>query len=358
MLYSVARRYLFRKDPEDAHDQIIKSLEFAQRRSYLMRVLRQLYYFEDDRLSQEIMGLEFDNPLGIAAGFDKNARVPKALSSLGFGHIEIGGVTAREQEGNPRPRLFRLPEDDALINRMGFNNEGADRIARRMEEHGDLDVPVGVNIGKSKDSEDPVQDYLYTFRAMREKGDYFVVNVSSPNTPGLRNLQQKKSLKNILEAIGEENHDDKPLLVKISPDLSEEALDEVIDVADETGLDGIIAVNTTTSRENLNTKGDVKEERGGLSGKPLRNVATRRIDYLYTKTGGEIPIIGVGGIFTAEDAYEKIKAGASLVQLYTGMVYEGPKVAKNINKGLTRLMEEEGLSHISEAVGRDSGTHL
>ena len=308
-------------------------------------------------------GLAFKNPVGIAAGFDKNGVATQALSALGFGFIEAGSVTNVPQPGNPRPRLFRLPQDQALINRAGFNNEGAAKIAARLREHRP-DCILGINIGKSRvvSVEDAAEDYLACFDKIYDVADYVVVNVSSPNTPNLRQLQSAAALSSLLDALQKRNrelveqgkrHEAVPLLVKIAPDLSLQELEEIVGVAQVSEISGIIATNTTTGRAGLRTPLREVElfGEGGLSGAPLRLRSNEVIAALYRITRGSIPIIGVGGIFTAADAWDKICAGASLVQLYTGFIYRGPGVAREINEGLAKILEREGFQSFDEAVG-------
>lgn len=347
--YDLVKPLLFRLPAERAHGLVHALLHAAQgtpaESAFATRFRR-----DDPRLSVEAFGLRFPNPVGVAAGFDKNARVPSALASLGFGHVEVGGVTARPQEGNPRPRLFRLREDRAIVNRMGFNNDGADAIGRRLAGQSLPAVPVGINVGKSKVAplESAEEDYLYTYRKVADSGDYFVVNVSSPNTPGLRDLQDREHLERILTTLQDEGAS--PLLVKLSPDLPEPAVEDVIDLADELDLDGIIATNTTTERPPSLRSRHAREE-GGLSGKPLEARATEMVQFVAQRT--DLPVIGVGGVFTAADAYRKIRAGACLVQLYTGLVYEGPTIARDINDGLLALLERDGFDSVEDAVGVD-----
>jgi dihydroorotate dehydrogenase len=301
--------------------------------------------------------------VGLAAGFDKNGVAAEGLAALGFGFIEVGTVTNRPQPGNPRPRLFRLPQDQALINRMGFNNEGAQAVAEHLRHHRPGCV-LGVNIGKSRAVavEDATADYLASFESVYDVADYLAVNVSSPNTPGLRDLQQSDALYALLQALqarnrelatGRTDHKPLPLLVKIAPDLQECDLEAIVDVAERAGLSGIIATNTTTSRARLKTTGSVIEEygEGGLSGAPLRAQSTEIIAALYRLTRGRIPIIGVGGIFNAADAWEKICAGASLIQIYTGFIYEGPGIVRDINEGLHERLIKYGFGGLDEAVG-------
>jgi len=348
-LYSLAKPLLFRLPPETAHHVIHRGLRVAQA-TPLEGLLRRQYRVEDERLGVDALGLSFPTPVGVAAGFDKNAQIPRALSALGFGHVEVGGVTAEAQAGNPRPRLFRLPEDRALVNRMGFNNEGADAIGERLDESRLPDVPVGVNIGKSKSTplEEAADDYAYTYDAVADAGDYFVVNVSSPNTPGLRELQDRGPLVEILSRLQEKGAS--PLLVKVSPDLSEAATADALAVVRDLELDGVIAVNTTTKRDESLRSPNAAEE-GGLSGAPLEHRATERIRFVAERV--DVPVIGVGGIASAEGAYRKLRAGASVVQLYTGLVYEGPQLAREINRGLLGLLERDGFASVEDAVGAD-----
>jgi dihydroorotate dehydrogenase len=301
--------------------------------------------------------LKFANPVGLAAGLDKNGVALQPLAALGFGFIEAGTVTYHPQPGNPRPRLFRLREDEALINRAGFNNDGAAAFARRVEQHRPSCV-LGVSIGKSKITplENATEDYLASFELVYKVADYIAVNVSSPNTPQLRELQQSQQLTSLLSALQQRNRELQqplPLLVKLSPDLERSELETIVDVVQRLGIDGIIATNTTISREDLRTDAQRVAAcgEGGLSGKPIKTRSTKMIADLYELTRGRIPLIGVGGIFTAEDAWEKITAGASLVQLYTGFIYQGPNIAREINEGLAKILAREGLKNISDAVG-------
>lgn len=303
-------------------------------------ILKNLFAVSHPSLERNLWGISFPNPVGLAAGFDKDAKYTDALACLGFGFIEIGTVTPRPQPGNPQPRSFRLPADKALINRMGFNNDGATAAKQRLlqrKEH----IIIGGNIGKNKDTpnENAMDDYEKCFNELYDVVDYFVVNVSSPNTPGLRDLQEKQPLMKLLNRLMELNKQTgkpKPLLLKIAPDLTDTQLDDIITIVKETEIQGIVATNTTIDRSNLQTPEAEVESigAGGLSGKPLTKRATDVIKYLHCKSNGTIPIIAVGGIFTAADAKEKLDAGASLVQVYTGFIYEGPAIVKNICKGL------------------------
>jgi len=365
MLYkSLVRPLLFRKDPERSHEQILAILSHLE---FLYGTLNDFYRVKDDRLKVQVGPLTFPNPVGLAAGFDKNAVAPKALSAFGFGFMEIGAVTAQAQPGNPKPRLYRLPEDHALINRLGFNNEGAEAIALKLERlraRGAMpEIPLGINIGRTKivETKDAVADFLAAFEKLFPHGDFFTLNVSSPNTPNLRALQEKTRLRELLAAVQEKNRalatrakiDSKPLFVKIAPDMKFSQVDEIIDVVGAVKLTGIVATNATAfTREGL--KSPAGREPGGLSGRPITKIVTSFVSHIFQVTQGRLPIIGVGGIFNAEDAYDKIKAGASAVQIYTGWVYEGPGAVKRINRGLLRLFERDGLKHLSEAVGMES----
>ncbi|MFW5919574.1 MAG: quinone-dependent dihydroorotate dehydrogenase [Halanaeroarchaeum sp.] len=348
-MYRAVKPLLFRFPPETAHDLVVRGLQASQHEPILDR-LRDRFVVSNDRLRTDAFGVTFPNPVGVAAGFDKNARVPRALAALGFGHVEVGGVTAEAQPGNPRPRLFRLPEDRALVNRMGFNNEGADAVGDRLATTPAPDVPLGVNVGKSKSTplEDAADDYLYTYERVGDHADFVVVNVSSPNTPGLRDLQDREPLERILGTLVDAGAS--PLLVKVSPDLHREAIADVVELAEELGLDGIVATNTTIAREE-GLQNENRAQEGGLSGKPLEDRATALVRFVATRT--DLPVVGVGGIFTAEDAYEKIRAGASIVQLYTGLIYEGPTIARDINRGLLERLDRDGFDSIHEAVGVD-----
>lgn len=360
---SLIRPVLFRKDPEQSHDAVLRMLA---RNEWLYGTLEEFFKIEDERLEVKIGPLAFANPVGLAGGFDKNALAPKMISAFGFGFMEIGAITAQAQPGNPKPRLYRLPEDAALINRLGFNNEGAEAIAIRLDclraRGGRPKIPLGMNIGRTKivETKDAVADFLSCFDALFPHGDFFTVNVSSPNTPNLRELQDKNLLSELLSALQEKNTqlakqakiDPKPVFVKIAPDMEFDQVDEIIEVVDQEKLTGIVATNATAfKREGLKSANG--REPGGLSGRPITAMVTHFISHIYRNTRGRLPVIGVGGIFNAQDAYEKIKAGANAVQIYTGWIYEGPGAVKRINKGLLRLLERDGLKHISDAVGRD-----
>jgi dihydroorotate dehydrogenase len=361
MIYKTfVRPLLFLQDAEKTHEQ---TLAILARLGFLEGALGNFFCIDDSRLQVRLGSLTLANPVGLAAGFDKNGAAIRTWPGFGFGFVEIGAITAQAQPGQPKPRLFRLPNDGALINRLGFNNEGAEAIAAKLKvlrSNGrPLKIPLGINIGRTKivATKDAAADYLFTFEKLFSYGDYFTVNVSSPNTPELRDLQQKEHLVKLLETIQTKNRDlgrqsrtgEKPVFVKIDPDMEFSQAEEVIAVAQAQKLAGIVATNASAVlRENLTTP---VNQPGGLSGKPLRARATAFIRHLYRATRGNLPIIGAGGIFTAEDAYEKIQAGASAVQILTGFVYEGPSAVKRINAGLLKLIERDGFKSIGEAVG-------
>ncbi|TAH22490.1 MAG: quinone-dependent dihydroorotate dehydrogenase [Cytophagales bacterium] len=336
------RPILFFFDAERAHRITFNLLKISFLLPFSKTIFKSLFFYESPKLEKNIMGLKFKNPIGLAAGFDKNAELIDEFASFGFGFIEIGTVTPKGQEGNPKPRLFRLLEDEAIINRMGFNNEGVEKIVERLKKR-KSDVIVGGNIGKNKvtPNEDAAKDYEITFDALHDFVDYFVVNVSSPNTPNLRELQDKEPLKNLLRTLKEKNlkkDKKKPILLKIAPDLNENQLEDIIEIVQEVGIEGIVATNTTIGRENLKT---VQSEvdavgAGGLSGKPLCHRSTEVIRFLRQRLAKEFVIIGVGGIFTAKDAQEKLDAGADLVQVYTGFVYEGVSMIGKIKRHLEK----------------------
>ncbi|PSR15237.1 MAG: dihydroorotate dehydrogenase (quinone) [Bacteroidetes bacterium] len=328
---------LFRLAPEQAHHLTVKLLEYSLLVPGVGALLKWLYGTDDVRLRRQCFGLDFPNPVGLAAGFDKDGRYYAAMSHLGFGFVEIGTVTPRPQPGNPQPRLFRLPADEALINRMGFNNEGVDALVQRLQQGRPPGLIIGGNIGKNKDTPNAqaTEDYLICFNQLFDYVDYFVVNVSSPNTPNLRDLQEKEPLTHLLATLQANNQaraQPKPLLLKIAPDLTDGQLDDIVEIAQTTGLAGVIATNTTIGRAGLLTAATAVADigNGGLSGAPLRERATEVIRYLHQKSGGQLPIIGVGGIGSGADAVEKLRAGACLVQVYSGMVYAGPGLVKEI----------------------------
>lgn len=338
MYKSLIKPVLFLFPPEKAHAITVFAWRFLSGVPVLSSALKSWLAFEHPALEKTVFGIKFPNPIGLAAGFDKDGKYFKDMSKLGFGFIEIGTVTPKPQPGNPQPRLFRLPADQALINRMGFNNDGVEELAQRLKNHPSSGIIIGGNIGKNKDTpnEQAINDYLICLRTLYPYVDYFVVNVSSPNTPGLRELQEKEPLTNLLKTLKEEiqHHEvKKPLLLKIAPDLTDSQLDDIVDIILTTRTDGVIATNTTIARSNLHSDTSAIGA-GGLSGLPLKDRSTEVIRYLVKKSNGKIPVIGVGGIFSARDAREKLDAGASLVQVYTGLIYEGPFMIRNIKKNL------------------------
>lgn len=357
MVWPVARSALFRLDPERVHGVAHRALRLLGAPA----IARRVRPGSPPSLRVRCFGLEFDNPLGLAAGFDKGEVNAAGLFALGFGHVEIGTITPRPQAGNPRPRLFRLPEQRALLNRMGFNNEGAEACAARLAA-----LPpqarlgrIGVNVGKNKDTpnERAVEDYLECIDRLHPWADYLVVNLSSPNTPGLRQLQEKEPLTRLLTACVTKARSlpvARPVLVKLAPDLSPEALDEAVDVAVAACAAGIIATNTTISRPGAVGSHPLAAEAGGLSGAPLEPLATSAVRRAYARAGGRIPIVGVGGVMNAEGAYAKIRAGATLVQTYTGFVYGGPTFPRDLVRGLESLLRRDGFRSVSEAVGADA----
>lgn len=345
MLYPFLRSCMFMLPPEEAHNFSMKSLEKIHATALGKKILANRFNFTHPSLEKKVFGLKFKNPVGLAAGFDKNAMYLESLQALGFSHVEIGTVTPKGQPGNDRPRSFRLPQDKALINRMGFNNDGAEIIRTRLElwrnSSKKTGLIVGGNIGKNKvtENEDAWKDYVFCFQQLFDVVDYFVVNVSSPNTPGLRALQEKDSLAKIfteLKNINLQKSKPKPLLLKIAPDLTNEQLDDIVQLTGDIQLDGLVATNTTISRENLVTPKAAIDKigAGGLSGKPVKDRSTAVLQYLRNSLSNTVPLIASGGIFTADDAREKLNAGAALLQVYTGFIYQGPGIVKDICKGL------------------------
>ncbi|XP_076650851.1 dihydroorotate dehydrogenase 2 [Halictus rubicundus] len=339
-------------DPELAHNAAIKMLKWGLVGKQTIK--------DPASLEMNVWGMQFNNPIGMAAGFDKQAEAVEGLHRIGFSFVEIGSVTPKPQSGNPKPRVFRLVEDNAVVNRYGFNSEGHDTVwhrLKKLKENKDFHGIVGVNLGKNKTMQDAAQDYIDGIKKFSDVADYFVINVSSPNTPGLRSLQSKKDLEQLLTRINEvrlEIESKQPLLLKLAPDLSESERQDVADVIlrKQTKVDGLILCNTTVTRNNL--KSTLQEEDGGLSGAPLTDMSTAMISDMYNRTNGSVPIIGVGGIFTGADAYDKIKAGASLVQLYTSFAYLGPPIVTKIKRELNEMLAKDGLASIKEAVGKDN----
>ncbi len=345
MLYDIAKNFIFTLEAERAHGLTIAGLK-----AFPMGPAPD----SDPVLATTVAGLDFVNPIGMAPGFDKNGEVPDALIRMGFGYAEVGTLTPRPQAGNPKPRVFRLIEDRAVINRLGFNNEGQEkaiprleRIRRRMGKG-----VLGINIGANKDSDDRIADYVTGVQNMAPLADYLTVNISSPNTPGLRALQDKGALQDLLAAVMEARGElAVPVFLKVAPDLEPEDIDDIVEVTAEQKLAALIVSNTTITRDGLTSKN--QKETGGLSGEPLKAMALQRLKDFRTASGGQIPLIGVGGIATAEDAYERIRAGASLVQLYTAMIYEGPTIARCMASELAKMLKADGFASVADAVGVD-----
>ena len=379
-LYRQLRPLLFAGDAEKVHERMLTSVEFISKIPGFLPLLRSLFLEENPLLRSQLFDKTLNNPIGLAAGFDKDGRIHPALFALGFGFVEIGTVTPRPQEGNPRPRLFRLKEDHAVINRMGFNNQGAWKMAERLVANtlkiksADADIfelsedypaniasgMLGINIGKNKDTslEKATEDYVSALSTLHPFAEYFTLNISSPNTEDLRNLQEKEALRILLDSVCarrdelDRNHSrNTPLLVKLAPDLDGEALEKSVRVIQEFSIQGIIVTNTTVERPELISK--YRTETGGLSGKPLQKRSTAMIRTLFAELGADIPIIGVGGIFNGADAYEKIRAGAAAVQIYTALIYEGPGLVRKVKEELANLLESDGYKSVSEAVGAD-----
>jgi dihydroorotate dehydrogenase len=336
-MYKLIKLILFKFNPERIHYIVTDSLKLMQKVWGFPKLMKSIYNFEHPILKKTVFGLDFKNPVGLGAGFDKNGEFIEEFSNFGFGFIEVGTVTPLPQPGNEKPRMFRLKADDALINRMGFNNKGVDVLARKLKTVKRDGLIIGGNIGKNKNTpnKDAVNDYIKCFDVLFDVVDYFVVNVSSPNTPGLRDLQEKEPLMNILNTLQKrnlKNNISKPILLKIAPDLTDSQLDDIVEIVRETKIAGVVATNTTISRDSLSSAESDKNEIGGLSGKPLTKRSTEIIRYLSQKSNQSFPIIGVGGIHSAKDAQQKLDAGASLIQVYTGFVYEGPGLVKRILK--------------------------
>lgn len=364
---TAVRPRLFKHNAEEIHSFTLHALGWASRHEFVCDAMESL--LAPAQLPVDLLGLHFANPIGLAAGMDKIGEAVPAWAAMGFGFTELGGVTWHAQPGNPKPRIFRAIADEAIVNRMGFNNDGAEALAEKLKQWRALGRwpkhPVGINLGKSKITplENAAEDYANSFRVLRDYADFFVVNVSSPNTPNLRQLQDKFALDEIFTALRQvqnaraRHQSVKPILVKVAPDLSFEALDEILQLAGPGNIAGIVATNTTITRPETSDPSAQKvyRETGGLSGRPLRDRSTEVIRHLYRQSHGQIPIIGVGGIFSADDAWEKISAGASLLQVYTGLVYEGPLLAKDLVSGLRNRLAEAGLTNLQQAVGSNAG---
>ena len=348
-MFSILRPFLFNLDPETAHDLAIKSLKF----NFLPR---KIFEVEDEQmLNIELLGKNFSNPIGLAAGFDKSAEAYNSLLKLGFGFVEVGTVTPLKQFGNPKPRIFRLEDDRALINRLGFNNDGIEVIKNRIKSDGKNGI-VGINIGPNKETKDQKNDFCLGLKKFFDIADYITVNISSPNTEGLRDFHDQEKLKDLLIALNKikkGNKTDIPLLLKISPDIKDNNVSEIADLAIKNNISAIILTNTTNgNRDNLVS--EIRKEEGGLSGEPLQQISTNMIKRFYKQLNGKIPIIGVGGVNSGKSAYEKIIAGASLLQLYTSFVYRGPSAAKDIKKELIQILKAEGVKNIKDVVGRSA----
>jgi len=347
-MFSILRPFLFNLDPETAHDLAIKSLKFNFFHISMFEVQ------DEEMLKIKLLGKIFPNPIGLAAGFDKSAEAYNSLLNLGFGFVEVGTVTPLKQIGNPKPRVFRLEEDYALINRLGFNNDGIEIIKNRIKSEGKEGI-LGINIGPNKDSKDQKNDFCLGLKNFFDVADYITINISSPNTKGLRDFHDQEKLKNLLFTLNKIKEDKKtniPLLLKISPDIKDNYISEIANVSIKNNISAIILTNTTEgNRDNLVSK--INKEEGGLSGEPLQKISTNMIKKFYKELNGKIPIIGVGGVNSGKAAYEKILAGASLLQLYTGFVYRGPSTAKNIKKELIEILKAEGINNIQEAVGKN-----
>jgi len=346
-MFSLLRPFIFNLDPETAHDLAIKSLKFNP-------LPKKIFEVEDEKmLNIDLLGKNFPSPIGLAAGFDKSAEAYNSLFKLGFGFVEVGTVTPLEQYGNPKPRMFRLEDDEALINRLGFNNDGMQIIKNRIKLEKKKGI-LGINIGPNKNTEDQKQDFCLGLKNFFDMADYITINISSPNTEGLRNFHDQEKLENLLLTLNKIKRDIKtsvPLLLKVSPDIQENHISEIADIIKKNDISAMIITNTTNgNRKNLVS--DLKNEEGGLSGKPIQEISTIMIKNFYKEFEGKIPIIGVGGINSGKSAFEKIVAGASLLQLYTGFVYKGPSLVKNIKNELIQILKAEGIKNIKDVVGK------
>ncbi|GIP15380.1 dihydroorotate dehydrogenase (quinone) [Paenibacillus montaniterrae] len=363
MLYrSILKPFFFKLDPEKAHHIVVDGFAVAGKVPGVLAIMNGLYGVKPaPELAVQLLGMQFQHPVGLAAGLDKNGVATDTFSSIGLSFVEAGTVTPKPQPGNEQPRLFRLPPDEALINRMGFNNKGADEMRQTLQRRKRHDVPVAVNIGKNKVTANELahEDYRACIRTLYDEGDFFVVNISSPNTQGLRDLQHGNELHNLLVHVSEEmeiqassrNAKVKPIFVKIAPDMTDDQLKHTVHTIMDSSINGIIATNTTLSRDGLTHAN--RQEAGGLSGVPLRERSTEVIRQVYSLTEGKLPIIGSGGIFTAQDAYDKIRAGATLVEIYTALIYKGPEVLRELTDGLKECLRKDGFSNITEAIGAD-----
>lgn len=353
MIYSLLKNLLFQLPPEQAHHLGINSIRMSMSTPILSQMLSSQLTFHDPKLEQNLFGLNFRNPVGLAAGFDKYCSFYQHYERLGFGFGEIGTITPLPQDGNDKPRLFRDPENFAILNRMGFNNGGMQKCQQSFSTKQKPDIPIAINIGKNKvtPNEDAKDDYVKLIEGLSPYADFFVVNISSPNTPGLRNLQAKDDLRKLIEPIMEKNSqlENKPIALKIAPDITEKELDDIVSVVLSCELAAIITTNTTIEKTNISSK--FREEAGGVSGKPVKKASNKVLKWTAERIQNRIPIIGVGGVFSADDAWEKISLGASLVEVYTGWIYKGPGLVAEINRGLSQKLKTYGYNHISEAIG-------
>lgn len=360
-MYNLLKPLLFRLDAEVAHDLVTRLLAYSNRLPQVQRLLHSLLAFQHPMLNTTLAGMAFANPVGLAAGFDKRGVLVRSMAMLGFGHIEVGTVTPRPQPGNPRPRMFRLPEDQALINRLGFNSPGMLVVARELRKERTASIILGINIGKNRDTplEQAGDDYVAAFLALAPLAQYVTINISSPNTPGLRMLQERQALTNLLAELQYYNQQlpqPRPLLLKISPDETPTQIEMIVATAQAHNMAGLIVGNTTVQRQGLQSA--AQSETGGLSGRPLQRQATALIAHAYRSSAGHLPIIGVGGVASATAAYAHLCAGASLVQLYTGLVYAGPQIVTKINQGLVQLLRRDGFSQLKEAIGVTHREHI
>lgn len=357
----IVKQILFRIDPEKVHDHFTKVGKFLGKVTFLKAITGFFFQYKNPKLHQELLGIKFENPIGLAAGFDKNAELTRVIRSVGFGHAEVGSITGEPCKGNEKPRLWRLKKSKGLVVWYGLKNDGCEKIAKRLEKE-EFNLPVGISIAKTNSEgtvgkEAGIRDYLKAYRTLKDLGDYITINVSCPNAYGGQPFTNPRDLDELLMRINE-IRSKKPLFIKLPPDLSHKQLDEVLDTIKYHRIDGIICTNLTKDRQNEEISKKVLDkgipEVGGISGKPIRELSTEVIKYIYKKTNGKYVIVGCGGVFSAKDAYEKIKAGASLIQLITGMIYEGPQVIGEINQGLLRLLEKDGFKKVSQAVGVDA----
>ncbi|WP_251942430.1 quinone-dependent dihydroorotate dehydrogenase [Staphylococcus sp. Marseille-Q5304] len=353
-MYKIIKPFLFKYEPEQAHGKTLDALKFVQHYSQLLPLIKKMYHYDHPSLQQNLNNIEFRNPIGLAAGFDKSCEVPKALENAGFGAIELGGITPKPQHGNPKPRMFRLVEDQALINRMGFNNLGMNKVLSNLRKY-HYDIPVGLNVGVNKVTpyEERYQDYIKVMETFKHDVTFFTVNISSPNTENLQKFHDKSEFSQLCEAIQnfrQRTELSVPIFIKLTSDLKLEDLGRMLDHIVET-FDGIILANTTQQRDGLSS--DHRQESGGLSGKPLFERNLKMINYAYKYTKGQFLIIGTGGIFTSEDVIKMLRNGASLVQIYSSLVYEGPGLTKKLNKSLAQYLESNGYQNVSEIIGLD-----